>query len=208
MLKFVQSRVICCIFYSLDDIFLFIDKLNLDKGRYAYIHHDKDTNKDGSPKAPHYHFIARRHSPFTPQTLTNLIARCSQNVFVENLKSTEQAVIGYFTHDECEDKVKYDSADIVANFDVNRFFATTSKSQYIDPADIIAMFDDGFTTIDVIRRYPKLLYSVSNLTKTEMLIREQKRQRDITAHIKARYRDVPPPVVQMQVLPDDADLPF
>lgn len=208
-MKFRQSRVLCCIFYSLDDIHLFIDKLKLDNGRYAYIYHDKDIKTDGTPKEPHYHFYARRQSPFTPQTVARLIAKCSQNVLVENLKSTDNAFLGYFTHDEVADKAKYDPADIVANFDVSRVFnSPAGKSQYIDPAEIIAMFDDGYTTIDVIRRYPKLLYSVSNLTKTEMLIREQKKRLELSAKVKNKYADKPCSVVQMHVLPNDDELPF
>lgn len=208
MFIFNQSRVVCCIFYSLDDIQCFIDKLKFDNGRYAYIYHDKDKNKDGTDKMPHYHFYGRRQSPILQQTLAKFQKKCKENVMFENLRSTDAHFLAYFTHDECEDKVKYNPDDIIANFDVQTVIATGTSSNIVDPADILAMFDNGCSTLEIIRRYPKLIYSVSNLLKVEILVREQKEQEVLRARVRKQYEKVAPVLSGLVPLDDDVELPF
>lgn len=205
MFTFRQSRIVCAVFYALEDVLSFIDRFKFDNGQYAYVYHDKDKNSDGTDKVPHYHFFGKRSSPITQQTLRRFAATTSQNVLFQNLKSTEHAFLAYFTHDECTDKVPYDIADIVANFDVG-LFLKTEHSGVVDPAVVVALFDQGKTTLDIIRQYPKLIYSVASLQRFEHLVRHEKYQQ----HLEQKVNERTP--VQLHVLTPldipDSQLPF
>lgn len=207
---FRQARVVCCIFYSLEDINLFIDKFGFADFEYAYIYHDNDKNKDGTDKEPHYHFYGRRKSPITEQSLKNFAKSCQQNYFYENLKSNDNALLVYFTHAECNDKYQYPLSDIVANFDIQLRINQPCINDKVDPSIIISLFDEGLTTVDIIKRFPKLIYSVSNLHKYEKLLRFQVRQKQISRELqelsKTEYSRVLSPLTMAQVSTDD--LPF
>lgn len=203
MFNFNQSRSLCVVAYSLNDILLLIEKFKFASGKYAYIYHDKDKNKDGTDKMPHYHFYGYRQSPITQQSLVNFQKKCEQNIMFENLKSNECALLQYFTHDEIEDKAKYDISQIVANFDVQSAI-TRPTSQIIDPAQIVSLFDNGATTLDVIRQFPRLIYSVASLQRFERLVRHERYQSQLKKQITERLP------VQLHVLTpvDDENCPF
>lgn len=205
MFNFSQSRSVCSIIYSLDDLLLFIQQLKFDTGRYAYIYHDRDFNKDGTPKSPHYHFYGYRHSPISQQTLVNFQQKCKENIFFENLKSNECAVLKYFTHDEIQDKVTYDVSEIVSNFDV-QLAIDKPTSQIIDPARIVSLFDNGATTLDVVRQYPKLIYSVASLQRFERLVRQERYRSQLEKQITERL-PVQPHIFTSVVVPD-SEMPF
>lgn len=170
---FCQSRTVCCIVYSLEDIQSLISQFSFADYEYAYILHDKDLKSDGSLKEPHYHFYGSRKSPITEQTLKNFVKTCKQNVLYENLKSTDNALLRYFLHCDNNDKYQYKEEDIVSNFDVHsRLYKGVSST--VNPVDIINMFDNGFTTLEIIRKYPKLIYSIANLQRYEKLVKAEK----------------------------------
>lgn len=200
MFSFNQSRCVCCVFYSHDDLLMFIKDLHFDNGRYAYIYHDRDKNKDGTDKEPHYHMYGYRSSPITQQTLSNFSARCEQNVFFQNLKSTESHFLAYFTHDEIDDKEKYSIDEIQSNFDVDVAINTRINDK-IDPAEIVSLFGQGFTTLQIIRKFPKLIYSIASLQRFERLVFEE--------HRLSKIKDKPPTPVQIALVPVDCpDIPF
>lgn len=80
--------------------------------QWFYILHDKDLNADGSLKKPHYHVVITKGNPSTIKTISKQLG-IPQNYIqrVQNFKS----MIAYLTHDENEDKIKYDRKDIKTN---------------------------------------------------------------------------------------------
>lgn len=191
---FRQSRVVCCVFYLLSDLEKFIDCFGFADYEYAYILHDKDKKEDGTLKTAHYHFYGKRKSPITEQSLKNFAKKCEQNIFYENLKSNQNALMRYFLHADNDDKFHYEEKDIVSNFDLSK--AKTIDNS-IDPAEIITMFDMGFTTIDIVRKYPKLIYSIANLQRYEKLL-----------HISRYRQPIPVENLSFNLVPVNDDCPF
>lgn len=194
---FRQSRVVCCIFYLLSDLEKFIDCFQFADYEYAYIYHDKDLNSDGTSKPSHYHFYGRRKSPITEQSLKNFSKKCEQNIFYENLKSNDCALLHYFLHDDT-DKYHYNESDIVSNFDINlRLHSSTVVNDKIDPSIIISMFDNGFNTFEIVHKYPKLIYSIASLQRYERLL-------NIVRYAKENPDDVRIKVDQIKIVPVDS----
>lgn len=57
---------------ALRDVFAYADK-------YAYILHDSDVNADGTPKAPHSHFIVRYRDNLTPSAFAKKMEQIAPN---------------------------------------------------------------------------------------------------------------------------------
>lgn len=79
---------------------------------WFYILHDKDLNDDGTLKKPHYHVVVTKSNPSTIKIISKQLG-IPQNYIqrVSNLKG----MIKYLTHDEIQDKIKYDKKEIVTN---------------------------------------------------------------------------------------------
>lgn len=159
---FYQARSVACIFYNEKDMQMIIDKLGFADNRYAYIHHTRDVNGDGTPKMAHYHFFGSRKSPISIQTLQNLSSLCSETMMYENVHQ-ESSLLAYFLH-KGTTKSPYDIKEIVSNFDV-KILDETKKVKPVDIVDAMSMIDKGCTVKQVLRKYPKLFYSLSNLIK-------------------------------------------
>lgn len=198
---FNQSRTVCCIIYDIADLQLFIDNFQFADYEYAYIYHDKDKQEDGSLKPPHYHFYGHRKSPITEQSLKNFAKKCSQNIFYENLKSNDGALLRYFIHIDNEDKYHYEESEIIANFDIQSKLHNFQVEQKVDPADIVSMFEQGFNTYQIIKKYPKLLYSIASLQRFEKLVLFEKHKFD-----KIVSRRFSPE--QIILVPTDEETPF
>lgn len=94
---------------------------------WAYILHDRDVHPDGTPKKPHYHFIAKT-SPEELRTFARVLGiPCNYVQRVKNWKKMNQ----YLIHDENTDKVKYQIEEVVCK-DTNvylKYFDCASESE-------------------------------------------------------------------------------
>lgn len=92
--------------------------------KFAYILHDKDVKKDGSPVEPHYHIMIAFSSPVPTG---NILARCEKFapgvVKVQNLEKCKKwsSAVAYLTHENVPDSGKhiYNREEVVANFDIS-----------------------------------------------------------------------------------------
>lgn len=162
--KFYSARVVCCLIYNYDDMLNFIQKFGFDKGRFAYILHDKDKDNDGNLKPKHYHLYAKRNSMITAQSIDNFCKSCNENLFYENLHYTDSSILRYLIHKGDLDKYQYDINDVVCNFDLS----SEINKVYDDKVDIscvIDMLDSGVPIPQIVRKFPKLLYSIGSLIK-------------------------------------------
>lgn len=82
---------------------------------YAVIIHDKDTNEDGTPKAPHFHAVLTFNKPTKMSTVANGIHIKPQ--YVNKIKTTTTAAEAYLIHANDPDKFQYPSDQVHANFD-------------------------------------------------------------------------------------------
>lgn len=104
---------------------------------YAYIEHDRDVNKDGTPKPRHIHLLLRTVNGRTVEDIRNWFKGFTDEKGMPvNTLGQEMHDIGssfeYLTHDTeaaiSEGKFRYDSADIVSN-DVEYFKGTSERDE-------------------------------------------------------------------------------
>lgn len=102
--------------------------------QYAYILHDKDTDKDGKPKAAHYHIYLRFRYSVDSKTVANWFNVEEQ--YINKIKGRFVDACLYANHSNAPDKYQYDINNIKANFDVAAFQKTKeqamSKKQEMD----------------------------------------------------------------------------
>lgn len=79
---------------------------------YAYILHDKDVDKYGKLRDPHYHIVATFKQAQSFKAVCNLFVS-EQNTFAEKIKGELSDVIDYFTHKGIEEKYQYLEDDII-----------------------------------------------------------------------------------------------
>ena len=90
---------------------------------YAFILHDSDLDDEGKPKKPHYHLylnfgrtnVQFQHIAGWFQTRAEL---------VEKVKTNKRFLLQYFLHCNHPEKAQYDVSQMVASFDVQKFFAS------------------------------------------------------------------------------------
>lgn len=159
-----QYRQIVFVFYNKQVINELI-KLSID---YAYIKHDKDKQE------PHYHFYSKFKSPKSTTTIGNICKKLkekfNENIFFEPLKSNE--LINYFLHIKDKNKYQYNLNDIKSNIKdlvINK--ETLNEQNTKTLAEIaICEIDKGIPIPVIIRKNPKLLYSIGNLIKYRELV--------------------------------------
>lgn len=104
---------------------------------YAYIEHDRDVNKDGSPKPRHIHLLMRTVNNRTVDDIRNWFkGYTDEKGMPVNTLGQEMHDIGssfeYLTHDTeaaiSEGKFRYDPADIISN-DVDYFKGTSERDE-------------------------------------------------------------------------------
>lgn len=157
-----RSVSICC--YDKEDLERFINDYGFanDCCEYAYVFHDRDVNYDGSLKVSHYHLYAKRRSPITADTLASFRSTCKQNFFYENVLK-EQSLLSYLTHSG-SDKFQYPVSAIISNFDVQaKIDSTQPVKSDINIVEVLDLLDNGYSIRSIIRKFPKLLYSISSL---------------------------------------------
>lgn len=124
--------------------------------------HDKDVNKDGSAKKPHYHILfhfSTLKSRAQVREITDAIASVGQ----ENVQSLEGYSL-YLTHEGCADKAQYSREDVVCmgGFDIQKYWNKpldddTAFSRIIDLINEIAT-DSYRVLVDTIKeKFPELL---------------------------------------------------
>lgn len=104
---------------------------------YAYIEHDRDINKDGTPKPRHIHLLIRTVNGRTVEDIRNWFRGFTDDKGMPvNTLGQEMHDIGssfeYLTHDTeaaiTEGKFRYDPADIISN-DVEYFKGTSERDE-------------------------------------------------------------------------------
>lgn len=98
------------------------EKLEMLQGafnQWAYVLHDKDTNADGTPKKPHYHWVGYRENAVLGSTIARAMEL--QEHEIEHGKFGWKYLVRYLTHIDHPEKAAYTVDLIKANFDVTRF---------------------------------------------------------------------------------------
>lgn len=98
------------------------EKLEMLEGvfeEWGYVLHDKDTNADGTPKKPHYHWVGHRKNGVMVSTIAKALGLNENEV--EYGKSGWRSLVRYLTHIDHPEKAAYTVDLITANFDVSRF---------------------------------------------------------------------------------------
>lgn len=114
---------------------------------YAFILHDKDFKKDGSPRNPHIHLMIRfKNSVPTSAILSKLKGVCEIQQ-LEKMKNWNKAM-AYLTHDtptaRSEGKHHYDDAEVCSNFEWTLDKEKGMVDQQGRIKEIISLIDGGF----------------------------------------------------------------
>jgi tRNA A37 threonylcarbamoyladenosine biosynthesis protein TsaE len=127
---------------------------------WAYILHDKDTNEDGTPKAPHYHIYLN----FGNATDTELVASWFKlkKKDIQKIKGRKSDILKYLTHKNAPTKYQYDKALIKTNIPDEQFNA---------PDDIIGDFQNY--------SYAQMLNSLSQYINSNERIKQHKKLKDL-----------------------------
>lgn len=147
------------VLYDISDLTYIISMPTVDK--YAYIYHDKDE------KEPHYHlyihFISRRRLNWLDHE--KLKHTFVQNVMCERVIDVNQLIL-YFLHRNSPEKYQYNVEDIISNYN----FMDFNENEKDDNADIlegiIAIIERRLTWSEFLKRYPKLIFSMTNIKRT------------------------------------------
>lgn len=152
--------------YDKSDLDYIINLHTVDK--YAYIYHDKDESE------PHYHlyvhFTSRRRLNWLEhEKLTHTF---QQNVMCERVIDVNQLFL-YFLHRNNPEKYQYDLKDIKSNYN----FLDVEENSKDDNAEILenimAIVERKLTWSEFLKRYPKLIFSMSNIKRTyDILLNE------------------------------------
>lgn len=112
-----SSKYISGICYDPDGLANFVKDNNSVVDEYAYILHDRDVKEDGTPKEPHYHFLfVLRRSRRLSDIQSCMKKTLQGNVLLQPCHSVSDS-FGYLTHEDEDDKAKYDESDIVSSAD-------------------------------------------------------------------------------------------
>ena len=92
--------------------------------------HDRDVNKDGTPKKAHYHGIIVAKNPITTQAMRNKLTNVLGKSVASQVQFIKKSILdayAYFTHStkqaKADKKFQYDEAEIklLNGFDVQRY---------------------------------------------------------------------------------------
>lgn len=118
MKKAMFEIVSQCDKFDIDKAIEYI-KLNEKRFRdYAYIIHDKDVDKDGNPKKPHYHLYVRMHNKYDFKYVAQWF-NIPEN-FISDIKGHWVDALKYAIHQNAPDKYQYDVEDVISNFDFEK----------------------------------------------------------------------------------------
>lgn len=115
---------------------------------YAYILHDKDEDKDGQLKAPHWHICIRFKDSVPTASICSWF-NISEN-YINKIKGRFADALAYLTHKNAPDKYQYLDEQVKSNFEFMREVETVS-SRAIDRARREELID--LITSGIIREY-------------------------------------------------------
>lgn len=101
---------------------------------WAIVLHDKDVNEDGTPKKPHYHWLARFDSNHkkTISSVANMLNIPAHDVQLPRLPWRGE--VRYLLHLDSKEKYHYDASILESNFDCEKYIQTldeTAKVQMV-----------------------------------------------------------------------------
>ena len=111
---------------------------------WCYILHDKDINKKGELKKPHYHVYL--HFPESPQQFKYVAKWFGlDEQFVSKIKGQWKDAICYATHRNASEKFQYSFDEVTANFDFIKVTekAIEDKKNKLKFSEIIEKIDSG-----------------------------------------------------------------
>jgi len=175
-----------------------------DVKAYAYILHDKCPNDNGDGlKKPHYHFLVQLHKNQRGSWFKQFATEDMGIVFIEPTRSPEHA-FNYLIHDteKCrkEKAYLYDPSERISTID--DFTGDTKENEHDELCnDLFDRLDNKITWQELIRRKPKRIHMISNISKAYDLITNER---------NGRHYDPPPrafaPHPEMRVLtPTEAE---
>lgn len=148
-------RTICFIKYQENTDISEFEKNNLCGLEYSYILHDKDINENGETKKPHYHIIVKFDTP-------RKISTCLKRFDIEYLEpvGNELAYLKYMTHENEDDKYKYDKSELILTSYFEKILFKNSQQSLVDVLEIarnsnICNFRDFFLFLN--SEYPFLI---------------------------------------------------
>lgn len=115
---------------------------------YAYILHDKDEDKDGNKKKPHWHICIR----FKDSVPTESICKwfCVTDNYINKIRGRFGDALAYLTHKNATEKYQYLEEEVKSNFDFKKEVETI-QSRTADKARRQEIVD--LITAGIIREY-------------------------------------------------------
>lgn len=187
----IRSRILEAVIYpdsskyNCDSV---LEKLNYLECEYAYILHDKDTYTDldcdnssqiGTLKKPHYHVLMRFDNARTIDSVYPTLGITYNSLEVKNnFKKSVQ----YLVHLNHKHKFQYSAADIISNFDLDKYFTLSDSESKDIPIIIQAIKDNDICTITELMCYcaSHNLYATYRRSQSSF-------HKVINEHIKEKY---------------------
>ena len=115
---------------------------------YAYILHDKDENKDGELKKPHWHICIRFKDSVPTESICNWF--CITENYINKIRGRFGDALAYLTHKNASEKYQYLEESVKSNFDFKKE-AEVKQSREADKARKAELVD--LITSGLIREY-------------------------------------------------------
>lgn len=115
---------------------------------YAYILHDKDENKDGELKKPHWHICIRFKDSVPTESICNWFG-ITEN-YINKIRGRFGDALAYLTHKNASEKYQYLEESVKSNFDFKKE-AEVKQSREADKARKAELVD--LITSGLIREY-------------------------------------------------------
>lgn len=132
-----SAKYISGICYDKEGLANFVKDNNSVVDEYAYILHDRDVKEDGTPKEPHFHFLfVLRRSRRLSDIQSCMKKTLHGNVLLQPCHSVSDSY-GYLTHEDDDDKAKYDESDIVSSSDISYWKPDKSSNDSETSCDTI-----------------------------------------------------------------------
>jgi len=143
-----------------------------DVRSYAYILHDKCKNDNCENLKPHFHFLLQFTQTQRGSWFKSFSSEDMGIVFIEPTRSPIDA-FNYLIHDteKCkkENKYLYDASERISTID--DFTGDTRENEHDELCnDLFDLLDRKITWHDLIKRKPKRIYSISNISKAHELL--------------------------------------
>lgn len=143
-----SAKYISGICYDPEGLANFVKDNNSVVDEYAYILHDRDVKDDGTPKEPHYHFLFVLNRSRRLADIQSTMKKTLQgNVMLQPCHSVSDSY-GYLTHEDEDDKAKYDESDIVSSSDKSYWKPDKSSNASDKSSDtIMSAYLDLFNSL-------------------------------------------------------------